>query len=48
MIRSLEATALNRYVSSLLDLPDHSLRGRLQAYARDHDVVLPMSDYQPL
>jgi phosphotransferase system enzyme I (PtsP) len=48
MIRSLEATALNRYVGSLLDLPDHSLRGRLQAYARDHGVVLPMSVYQPL
>ena len=25
----------------------HSLRGHLQAYARDHGVVLPMSVYQP-
>ncbi len=48
MIRSLEATALSRYVGTLLDLPDHSLRGRLQAYAHDHGVVLPNSVYQHL
>jgi phosphotransferase system, enzyme I, PtsP len=48
MVRSLDAAALGRYLASLLDLPDHSLRGRLQAYARDRGVVLPMSVYQPL
>jgi phosphotransferase system, enzyme I, PtsP len=48
MVRSLDAAGLGRYLASLLDLPDHSLRGRLQAYARDRGVVLPMSVYQPL
>ena len=44
---SLDAAALGRYLRGLLDLPDHSLRGRLQAYAQDHDVVLPPRVYQP-
>ena len=39
--------AAGRYLRGLLDLPDHSLRGRLQAYAQDHGVVLPTSVYQP-
>jgi phosphotransferase system enzyme I (PtsP) len=47
MVRSLEAAGLARYLAAILDLPDHSLRGRLQAYARDHGVVLPISVYQP-
>ena len=47
MLRSLDAGALSRYVRRLLELPDHSLRGHLQAYAKDHGVVLPMSVYQP-
>ena len=47
MLRSLDAAALGRYLRGLLDLPDHSLRGRLQAYAQDHDVVLPPRVYQP-
>ena len=38
---------LGRYLRGLLDLPDHSLRGRLQAYALDHGVVLPTRVYQP-
>ena len=41
MLRSLDAAPLGRYLRGLLDLPDHSLRGRLQAYALDHGVVLP-------
>jgi phosphotransferase system enzyme I (PtsP) len=48
MVRSLEAGPLGNYIRSLLDLPDHSLRGRLQSYARDHQVVLPNSVYEPL
>ncbi|HET6469297.1 MAG TPA: phosphoenolpyruvate--protein phosphotransferase [Geminicoccaceae bacterium] len=48
MVRSLEAGALGSYTRRLLALPDHSLRGRLQSYARDHGVVLPNSVYQPL
>lgn len=47
MVRSLDAVGLDRYLGRLLELPDRSLRGRLQAYARDHGVVLPMSVYQP-
>ena len=47
MLRSLDAARLGHYMRGLLDLPDHSLRGRLQAYALDHGVVLPPSVYQP-
>jgi phosphotransferase system enzyme I (PtsP) len=47
MLRSIDAARLEQYIRRLLDLPDHSLRGRLQAYAQDHGVVLPMSVYQP-
>jgi phosphotransferase system enzyme I (PtsP) len=47
MLRSIDAGRLEQYLRRLLDLPDHSLRGRLQAYAQDHGVVLPMSVYQP-
>ena len=38
---------LHGYLRRLLDLPDHSLRGRLLAYAQDHGVVLPPNVYQP-
>lgn len=48
MVRTLEAGRLHRYLSSLLDLPDHSLRGRLHAYARDHNVALPVQLYRPV
>ena len=48
MLRSLDAARLDHYLRGLLDLPDHSLRGRLQAYAQDHGVVLPPSVYQPI
>lgn len=47
MARSLEIGHLNAYLTTLLELPDHSLRGRLLAYARDHDIVLPPSVYRP-
>ncbi len=40
MIRSLDAAALARYLDEIGDRPDHSLRPRLEAYARDHAVVL--------
>ena len=48
MVRTLEAGRLDRYLVNLLDLPDHSLRGRLQAYARDHGVALPTNVYRPV
>lgn len=38
MLRSLDATALSSYIDTLLDLPDHSVRQRLTAYARDHGI----------
>jgi phosphotransferase system enzyme I (PtsP) len=47
MLRSIDAAPLEQYLRRLLDLPDHSLRGRLQAYAQDHGVALPTSVYQP-
>ena len=40
MIRSLDAGALAKYLEEIGDRPDHSLRRRLEAYARDHSVVL--------
>lgn len=48
MLRTVDAAALEHYLRRLLDLPDHSLRGRLQAYAQDHGIALPTSTYQPL
>jgi phosphotransferase system enzyme I (PtsP) len=45
MLRSIDAGALANYLCGLLDVPDRSLRGRLQAYALDHSVVLPNSVY---
>lgn len=47
MLRSIDAGRLGDYLRGLLDLPDHSLRGRLRSYAQDHGVVLPASVYQP-
>ncbi len=40
MVRSLDAGALARYIETLLDLPDHSVRRRLTAYARDHGIEI--------
>ena len=40
MIRSLDAASMSRYLDEIGDRPDHSLRRRLEAYARDHAVVL--------
>ena len=39
MVRSLEAGALAAYLQTLFDLPDHSLRRKLSAYARDHGIA---------
>jgi phosphotransferase system, enzyme I, PtsP len=40
MICSLDAASLARYLAEIGDRPDHSLRRRLEAYARDHAIVL--------
>jgi phosphotransferase system enzyme I (PtsP) len=40
MLRSLPCGELARYLDQLYDLPDHSLRVRLQNYALDHGVQL--------
>jgi phosphotransferase system enzyme I (PtsP) len=40
MIRSLDAGALAHYLDEIGDRPDHSLRPWLDAYARDHAIVL--------
>jgi phosphotransferase system, enzyme I, PtsP len=40
MIRSLDVGGAADYLDEIGDRPDHSLRQRLEAYARDHAVVL--------
>jgi phosphotransferase system enzyme I (PtsP) len=40
MIRSLDAGGMRRYLDEIGERPDHSLRHRLEAYARDHAVAL--------
>jgi len=40
MIRSLDAAGAARYLAEIGERPDHSLRHRLEAYARDHGVAL--------
>src|SRR5437899_7990853 len=40
MIRSLDATAVAGYLQEIGSRPDHSLRPKLEAYARDHAVAL--------
>ncbi|MDX1737949.1 MAG: phosphoenolpyruvate--protein phosphotransferase, partial [Alphaproteobacteria bacterium] len=38
MVRSLNADELGKYMQSILHLGEHSLKGRLTAFARDHGV----------
>lgn len=40
MVRSLDAGALGRYMARLLNRGDHSIRGQLMNFAKDHDIVL--------
>jgi phosphotransferase system enzyme I (PtsP) len=40
MLRSLDVAALKDYVDEIGDRPDHTLRPKLEAYARDHGVAL--------
>jgi phosphotransferase system, enzyme I, PtsP len=40
MIRSLDAAAVAEYVHDIGNRPDHSLRPKLEAYARDHAIAL--------
>jgi phosphotransferase system, enzyme I, PtsP len=40
MIRSLELAPLEQFLASLEATPDHSLRDKLTAFARDHDVII--------
>ena len=40
MVLSLDVEGARRYILSLLDSPDHSLRDKLRAFARDHGVLL--------
>jgi phosphotransferase system enzyme I (PtsP) len=40
MIRSLDASGAARYLDEIGGRPDHSLRHRLEGYARDHAVTL--------
>jgi phosphotransferase system enzyme I (PtsP) len=40
MIRSLDAAAVAEYLDEIGARPDHSLRAKLEAYARDHAIAL--------
>ncbi|HTV45564.1 MAG TPA: phosphoenolpyruvate--protein phosphotransferase [Stellaceae bacterium] len=40
MIRSLDAAAVAAYLDDIGSRPDHSLRPKLEAYARDHAIAL--------
>jgi len=40
MLRSVLVPQLAAYMDGLLNLPDHSLRGRLQSFAQDHGIVI--------
>ena len=40
MLRSLDVGAVAGYLDEISDRPDHSLRPKLEAYARDHDIML--------
>jgi phosphotransferase system, enzyme I, PtsP len=40
MIRSLEVESLSQYMDTLYSLSQHSLRGNLRAYAKDHGVTV--------
>ncbi len=40
MVRTIKAAPLAEYVAALRQLPDHSVRGRLRAYAHDHGVLI--------
>ncbi|MGF1474739.1 MAG: phosphoenolpyruvate--protein phosphotransferase [Geminicoccaceae bacterium] len=40
MVRSVEIGELSRFMDRLYELPDHSARASLLAYARDHDIDL--------
>jgi phosphotransferase system enzyme I (PtsP) len=38
MLRALRFRLLAEYLKSVLDAPDHSLRDKLRAFARDHQI----------
>ena len=40
MVRSLDTGSLASYLDEIGGRPDHSLRRRLEAYARDHNVAV--------
>ncbi len=40
MLRSLSIAPLTAYMTGLYDLPEHSVRGKLRAFALDHGVIV--------
>ena len=40
MLRSLDVAALRQYMQGLFLRPDHSLRPKLKAFAKDHGVLI--------
>lgn len=40
MIRSVDLNELEAFMITLLDMPDHSVRGNLETFAKDHGIVI--------
>lgn len=40
MIRSVDLNELESFMITLLDMPDHSVRGNLETFAKDHGIVI--------
>jgi phosphotransferase system, enzyme I, PtsP len=40
MVRSLRLAPLEEFLATMHDAPDHSLRAKLAAFARDHEVII--------
>jgi phosphotransferase system enzyme I (PtsP) len=40
LVRSLDSRGLREYLIGLLDRPDHSLREKLAAFAKDHGIMI--------
>lgn len=40
MVKTLDLASLEQFIITLFDMPDHSVRGNLETYARDHGILI--------
>ncbi|MEN8723248.1 MAG: phosphoenolpyruvate--protein phosphotransferase [Alphaproteobacteria bacterium] len=40
MVKTLDLAALEQFIITLFEMPDHSVRGNLETYARDHGILI--------